>query len=199
MNELEFIKKTIKRISKGKPFFAESLCDKFLSKNVYQVLSQLVKTCEILRIARDMYVRPKRCSYLKGEFLTPCSDVIIKAISKKTGEVISMHGADAINRIGLSTQVPVRAIYYTTGRSRQIKINEKFGIRLVHINPKKLVMPGTVTCIVITALWYLRSDGANLVTPLAIKKIFITELGLSILLKCLSILKRCLSGWKKYL
>ena len=120
---------------------------------------------------RGMYVRPKKCRYLKGEILMPGSYEIVKAISKKTGEVISEHGADAVNRVGLSTQVPMRAVYYTTGRSRKIKINEKFRIRLVHINPKKLVMPGTVTGLVVTALWYLRADGASLVTPLAIKKI----------------------------
>lgn len=47
--------------------------------------------------------------------------------------------------MGLSTQIPVRAMYHTSGGSRYIKINGENRIKLVHINPKKIIMPNTVT------------------------------------------------------
>lgn len=72
---------------------------------------------------RGIYVRPEKSHFLPGHGILPSSDKIVETISKKTGEIISVHGAVALNRIGLSTQVPVRAIYHTTGRSRDIKDN----------------------------------------------------------------------------
>jgi len=73
---------------------------------------------------RGIYVRPEKSRFLPGHGILPNSDKIVEAISKKTGEIISVHGAVALNRIGLSTQVPVRAIYHATGRSRDIKDNK---------------------------------------------------------------------------
>jgi len=115
-----------------------------------------------------MYFRSKKNRYFPGCPISPGAEKIVSAISKKTGEIISVHGAVALNQIGLSTQVPLRAIYYTTGRSRHIKINGKNRIKLVHINPKKIVMPGTVTCHVVSALWF---EGKKFLRPLVIKKI----------------------------
>jgi hypothetical protein len=61
-----------------------------------------------------MYVRPRKSRYLKDVALMPGAEEIVKAISKKTGEIISMYGAAAENYVGLSTQIQVNAIYYTT-------------------------------------------------------------------------------------
>jgi hypothetical protein len=169
MNELELIEKTIKKIPKGKIFFPESIYKKYFTRNVNSVLTRLKKKGDIKRIIRGMYVRPKKSRYLKGKALMPDVCEIVKAISQKTGEVISIYGAAAENYVGLSTQIQVNAIYYTTGRSRHIKTSGKHSIKLVHISQKKLIMPGAITCIVVIALWYLGKDS---VTPLLIKKIY---------------------------
>lgn len=168
MSKLELIRKTIKQIPRGKPFFTKNLSVKYPSKDLSRVLSSLVKKEEIKRVIRGIYVRPERNRFLPNCAILPSSDKIVEAISKKTGEIISVHGAVALNRIGLSTQVPARAIYHTTGRSRYVKINENFEIKLVHINPKKLVMPGTVTCYVVNALWF---EGKSFLTPAVVKRI----------------------------
>jgi len=168
MNEFEQIEESIKKIPRGKIFFPEYFYKKYPPENIKKVLARLARNGEIKFIARGMYVRPKKSHYLKGRVLMPNSYEIVKAISKKTGEVISMYGPAAANYVGLSTQIQMRAIYYTTGRSRYVIVNGKKDIKLVHINPKKLVMPGTIVCLVVTALWY---QGKNLLTPLAVKKI----------------------------
>jgi hypothetical protein len=57
---------------------------------------------------------------------------------------------------------------HTTGRSREIAENRGRSIKLKHISQKKLVMPGTITCFVVTALWHRGKDS---ITPMLIKKI----------------------------
>ena len=168
MNELELIEKTIKKIPRGKIFFAESIYAKYPIKIVQRVLLKLVKNNEISTLCRGIYFRPKESRFFPGSPISPRVEEIIRAVSKKTGEIISVHGAVALNQIGLSTQVPMRAIYYTTGRSRHIKINEKNRIKLVHVNPKIIVMPKTVTCHVVAALWF---EGEKFLRPLVVKKI----------------------------
>jgi hypothetical protein len=164
----ELIEETIIKIPRGKIFLAETIYEKFPVKTVQRVLSKLSKKNEIGSLCRGMYFRAIKSSNLPGYALPPRTEEIVKAISKKTGEIISIHSCSALNWVGLSTQIPVRSVYYTTGRSRIIKINGKRSIRLEHISSKKIVMPETVVCIVITALWYV---GKDRVDTLTIKKI----------------------------
>ncbi len=158
MKELELVKNQVNRMPRGKPFAVSSIRGEVSYANVRQVLSRLVKAGEIMRATRGIYVRPKEVPYL-GKVL-PGSEEVVKAITKQTGEVIAVHGAEAIHRLNLSTQVPMQTIFYTTGNTRRIKVG-KLEITLKHISPSKLVKPGTTTCLVISALWYLGKSQVN--------------------------------------
>lgn len=159
MKEIELVQNQLNRIPRGKPFTMTSFRREVSYTNVRQVLSRLVKAGEIMRATRGIYVRPKEVPYL-GKVL-PGSAEIIKIITRQTGEVIAVHGAEAAHRLNLSTQVPMQSIYYTTGNTRHIKVG-KLEIMLKHISPSKLVKPGTTTCLVISALWYLGKNEVNL-------------------------------------
>lgn len=165
MKEIELVKNHINRIPRGKPFAMRAIGTGASYANVRQSLSRLVKAGEIMRATRGIYVRPKDVPYL-GKVL-PGSEEVIKAVTKQTGEVIAVHGAEAIHRLNLSTQVPMQSIFYTTGNARRIKVG-KLEIILKHISPSKLVKPGTTTCLVVSALWYL---GKNQVNTEVIRKI----------------------------
>jgi len=165
MKELEIIKKSITSIPKGRPFMASSLASSGSYVNVRQTLSRLVAAGEIMRAARGVYVRPNMNPYL-GVVLPP-SEEIIKILAKQTGEIVTIHGAEAVRQLQLSTQVPVRPVFNTSGTSRQIKIGKQI-VTLKHISPRKLVQPGTMTCTVISALWYL---GKNNVYETVVNKI----------------------------
>lgn len=116
-----------------------------------------------------MYVRPKPTRFKQYPYLiSPQAEDVRKLIIKKTREIIIPNQWSALNYVGLSTQIPVRAIYYTSGRSRIIKMKQGGNIRLEHVNPKRIVMPGTITCLVVTALWDKYSKSIH---PLTIKKI----------------------------
>src|SRR5436190_14500424 len=116
MKEIELVQNQINRMPRGKPFSINALGQEASYANVRQVLSRLVKTGEIMRATRGIYVRPKEVPYL-GKVL-PGSEEIIKIITRQTGEIIAVHGAEAAHRLNLSTQVPMQSIYYTTGNTR---------------------------------------------------------------------------------
>lgn len=167
MKEIEILKNQINRIPRGKPFAMKSIGREASYANVRQVLSRLVKTGEVMRATRGLYVRPKEVPYL-GKVL-PGTGEIVKTIIRQTGETISMQGAEAAHRLNLSTQVPMQTIYYTTGNNRCITVG-KLEIIFKHVSPSKLVKPGTTTCMVISALWYLGRHEVNPETIQTIKR-----------------------------
>lgn len=158
MKEIALIHNRINRLPRGKPFAINTIESGASYANVRQILSRMVKTGEVVRATRGIYVRPKEVPYL-GKVL-PASEEIVKVISEQTGEVITYHGAEAARILQLSTQVPMRPIFYTSGTSRKIKLGKQI-ITLKHISPRKQVKPGTITCLVIAALWYFGKNNVN--------------------------------------
>jgi hypothetical protein len=72
-----------------------------------------------VRIAQGVYARPKPNRY-SGTSL-PATEEVAYAIAKRTGEQLAPHGAELARRFGMSTQMPVQASFYTTGRTRRIE------------------------------------------------------------------------------
>ena len=70
---------------------------------------------------------------------TPYVEDVLNEL-RAAGEKIVPHGAAEANRLGLTTQVPVREIYLTSGRSRRLH----FGARVVELRnaPERLLQPG---------------------------------------------------------
>lgn len=159
MKEIELVNNELNKIPRGKPFAISSIMRKISYANARQILSRLAKTGEIMRATRGIYVRPKEVPYL-GNVL-PSSEEIVRTISKQTGEVITLHGAEAVRLLQLSTQVPMSPTFNTSGSSRKIKAGKQI-ITLKHISSRKQVKPGTITCTVITALWYLGKTHVSL-------------------------------------
>lgn len=154
MKEIELIKEKINRIPRGKPFVMKTINSASYA-NVRQVLARLVKSGEVMRATRGIYVRPKEVAYL-GKVL-PSSNEIVKVISEQTGEVITPHGAEAARMLQLSTQAPMRPIFYTSGTSRKITVGKQI-ITLKHVSPRKQIKPQTRVGLVISSLWYLGKD-----------------------------------------
>lgn len=158
MKAIETIREHIKKVPRGKPIVTASLNGIASPANIRQALSRMVKVGEIERIARGIFVRPKKNLYL-GKVL-PASKEIAETIARTSGEIIAPHGAEAARMLQLSTQVPMKPIFYTSGTTRHIKMGN-FEITLKHISPRKLVKPGTTTGLVISALWYLGKSNVN--------------------------------------
>src|SRR3990167_3367002 len=159
------IKKYIDELPEGKVFSSNNLRAFSTTDNIRQLLSRLVKTGKIKRVTKGVFVKPKQ-SKLVGEIL-PSAFEIAGSLSKSTGEIITVQGAEAARILQLTTQVPMQLIFYTSGNSRVLKFNTT-KVKLKHINPSRLIAAGTTPGLVICALNFI---GRKNVTPNTIEKI----------------------------
>ncbi len=70
------------------------------------------------------------------------------------------HGAAVANALGLTTQVPMRAVYLTSGPSRRLKLGAQM-IELRHAPIWQLIFPGRATGEVVRALAWLGPEKAS--------------------------------------
>lgn len=159
------LRQHIQTLPSGQAFSTASLSRFGLAENVRQALSRMSKQGELTRVSRGIFMRPKQTATMKNTM--PSAMEIAKVATQTTGEQLATHGAEAVRKLGLSTQTPMQPIFYTTGNTRHIKV-DKTVIKLKHICPRKIVAPGSIIELVISALWYL---GKKNVTVETINKI----------------------------
>ena len=110
------------RLPEGATIAAKALLHLGERAAVDQALSRLMKRGKLLRAGRGLYVRP-----IESRFGTraPSVEKIIEAVGAQRGEVIASNGAAAANALGLTTQVPIRMVYLTSGPSRTLHVGQQ--------------------------------------------------------------------------
>ena len=168
MSVTKSIRSRVLRIQKGKPFTTGDFLGLGSRPAVDKALSRFVEEGLIDRVARGVFVRPKTSKFV-GRVM-PSIAQVINAMATSSGETLQIHGAEAVRRFQISTQMPVKPIYYTNGASREITVcNTK--VRLTHTSSaKKLQHAGTNVGAAISALWYLGKDNVGKREVLLIKK-----------------------------
>lgn len=161
MNTTERIREYVATLPLCKPVTSQAFMEFGSRAAVDQALTRLVKEKVLSRVARGVYVRPKTSRYV-GE-VPPEPIQVAEAIAAETGSVIQIHGAEAARRMGLSTQVPARPIFYTSGPSRCFALGQ-MEVLLKHVCPRKLALSGRPAGIALTALWYLGKTAVTLET-----------------------------------
>ena len=111
-------------------------------------LHRLVRSGELRRAGRGLYHYP---SVGRFGLVPPGEDELVTAIGRRTLSVMLLAGAGALNRLGLSTQVPARSVYLTDGPSRTLILDGR-PIEFRHTSPRFLVEPGTTAGLVVQAL-----------------------------------------------
>lgn len=93
-----------------------------------QTMARLTKEGRLLRVARGAYVIP-----VAGRFgsRAPSTESVVMALEKKGGETIVANGAFEANALGLTTQVPTREVFMTSGPSRTLHLGKR-AIELKH-------------------------------------------------------------------
>lgn len=119
----------------GTIFFPEDFMHLGSPEAVHMALSRLVKEGELTRLAKGIYLRPK-IDHRLGP-LMPSVDDIARAIAKKENVTIRATGSYALNKLGLSTQIPLKAVFLTEGHPRSIKL-KRGSITFKQTTPKKL-------------------------------------------------------------
>lgn len=152
MKTAELIREKIKGLPTGEPFTPALFATIAERSNIDKTLARLVSSGFITKPARGIFVKPKQSKF--GEL--PVEPLQI-AVAKANGAPVEIHGAEALRRFGLSTQVSVRPVFYTSGRSKTFEVNG-MPVFLQHISPRKLVKPGTKVGMAISALWYLGKE-----------------------------------------
>ncbi len=113
----------IKKAGRGSLFFPDDFVIYGNAKAVNKALERLVEKEEIIRVARGIYNRPKNDPELG--ILRPSLDEIAQAIARRDRARIIPTGVWALNALGLSTQVPVNAVYFTNGNPRKITVGKR--------------------------------------------------------------------------
>ncbi|MBI4313018.1 MAG: type IV toxin-antitoxin system AbiEi family antitoxin domain-containing protein [Chloroflexi bacterium] len=138
----------IAELPEGVPIGAKGLLHLGSRPAIDQALSRLVERGQLMRIGRGLYVRPVETRFGKRP---PSVDRVIQALASSKGEVVASHGAAAANALGLTTQVPARAVYLTSGRSRWLRLGEQ-SVELRHAPRWQLTMATSPTGQAIRAL-----------------------------------------------
>lgn len=162
--EIKMLNK-IKKAKRGTLFFTDSFAATGNTKAVSKALERLVKSKEIYRVARGMYVRPKNDKYIG--IVLPGIDEIALAIAKRDKARIIPTGSYAMYKLGLTTQVPMNIVYYTDASARKIKIGKQ-SVTFKKASAKNLAYIGNISKLVVQAL---RSIGKDMVTDEELKKI----------------------------
>ena len=126
---------------------------------VDKALSSLAAQGKIRRLNRGLYDYPDYDERLGGE-LAPDLHQVAKAIARKNGVNIQASGALAANLLGLSTQVPVKSVYLTNGKSRTVNIANRT-IQFIRTPPKKMQKGHELSILVANALRWLGKDNVD--------------------------------------
>jgi hypothetical protein len=149
MSTVKAILNRIEQQQPGELFFPSDFRLTGSEDAIKMALSRLVKARTIKRIAHGIYYVPQH-NPLVGEILPPL-DKIAQAIADRDHVKIKPTGAFALNKLGLSTQVPMRQVYITNGPPRLIKVGRS-QIRFKPSSPRKLALQGPTSALVILAL-----------------------------------------------
>ncbi len=145
------------RLPEGALLAAKSLLHLGTRAGVDQALSRLAERGQLIRAGRGIYLRP-----VKSRFGTraPSVEQAVEALAAQRGEVIVPSGAAAANTLGLSTQVPVRSVYLTSGRSRTLTLGKQ-NVELRHAPRWQLALANRPAGQAVRALAWLGPEQAE--------------------------------------
>ncbi|MBN9293725.1 MAG: hypothetical protein J0G96_07090 [Flavobacteriia bacterium] len=143
------IENKILKSPRGILFFAEDFTNYGTPENIRQVLSRLEKESVLVRLAHGIYVKPK-IDPLLGTIL-PTAEHVAVEISKRDKSRIAPTGVLALNLLGLSTQVPMNAVYLTDGSQRIVKIGKRT-IRFKKAAPRNFAIKDELLHLIVQAM-----------------------------------------------
>ena len=165
------VAETLTKLQKGSILFVEDFLDFGNSESIKKALFRLKEKGLLIRVAHGIYLYPKKDKDLG--VLYPSVEEIAIAIAKRDKARIIPTGIQALNKLGLSTQISLKVVFLTDGAARSIKIGKRT-ITFKKTSPKSLLAKGEMSGLAIQAL---KSIGQN-------------KIGDDVLIKLLAILKK---------
>jgi hypothetical protein len=160
------IKTAIIKKRRGKIFFAQDFRLFGTGLAVRHTLSRLCQEEFIFRLSNGIYLYPKISKRIGVVY--PSIEEIAKAIAKREKARLIPTGVYALNKLGLSTQVPMKVVFLTDGAPRIVKVGKKATINFKKTVAKHLAFRGAITTLVVFAL---KEIGKGKVTDYELQKI----------------------------
>lgn len=146
--ELKIVRR-IARSSVKKVFFASDFADLGSGKAINKALERLTIADKLHRVSHGIYIpvsdRESALTY------TPDIDEIVLSIAERDKARLLPTGSYALYKLGLTTQVPMRIVYYTDGSPRRVKIGN-YQVTFKKASAKRLALKGRLSKLVIQAL-----------------------------------------------
>lgn len=144
-------------LPEGSPLCPRDFLDLGSSSAVHQAFSRLNRQDRLMRVFHGIYVKTVETRFgIHG----PRIEKVIESLSRLWGETIVPSGGGAANFLGLTTQVPMRLSFLTSGPSRQLKFR-KLEIPLRHAPSWQLVGENRLAGTLVRALTFLSPDEAG--------------------------------------
>lgn len=143
------IAKALKSFKKGSILFVDDFLDYGNPESIKKALLRLKQKELLVRLAHGIYLYPKIDKELGVLF--PSTEDIAKAIARRDKARIVPTGVHALNKLGLSTQVPMKVVFLTDGAARSVKVGKRI-ISFKKTSPKNLLTKGEISSLVIQAL-----------------------------------------------
>ena len=143
------IAEALKTYPKGSVLFVDDFLDYGNTESVKKALLRLKEKEILVRLAHGIYLYPKVDKELGVLF--PSTEEIAKAIARRDKARIVPTGVQALNKLGLSTQVPMKVVYLTDGAARTVKVGKRT-ITFKKTSPKNLSVKGEISGLAIQAL-----------------------------------------------
>lgn len=127
------------------------------SEFVGGTLAELTQEGMLVKLAQGIYAKPRRSRF---GLVLPSVDKIAQAIAARDNAEVLPSGMTALNVLGLSTQVPMKYSYLTTGSERIIKLKNQ-EIRLKRGVPKNFCYETKLIALLVQALKTLKQQNVG--------------------------------------
>ena len=127
-----------KHLAEGTPLSAKALLGMGSRAAVDQALSRLTRGGVLSRVARGVYIRPRKTRF---GLVHPETATLVQAWAAARAEIVVPAGASEANGLGLTRQVPIRSVYLTAGPNRTLQLGGQT-VELQHAPGWKLALPG---------------------------------------------------------
>lgn len=123
----------VEKASAGTIFIPDDFVQYGTPDAVRSGLSRMCREGKFMRFAKGIYYVPAYDRW-DGSLREPSLDAIALRIAQRDNARTAPTGAYALNRLGLSTQVPANIVYLTDGSARQLRFGAGRSITFRHSN-----------------------------------------------------------------
>ncbi|WP_194727426.1 DUF6088 family protein [Noviherbaspirillum malthae] len=126
-----------------------------------QAFTRLTKDGRLLRVGRGLYVAPVVSRF---GIRPPAPGKVVAAVAHQKGEVAVSHGAADANALGLTTQVPVKEVFLSSGPSRTLHLGRRI-IDVRHAPRWQLILGTSRAGMAVRAMAWLGKEHLSEVLP----------------------------------